>query len=149
MSKPTSKNDPTGPEDMQTFLKRNTSYTLLPTPLPSNQSSYLNDLHFTDSPTQDSLAVIDACIHNLYDIPRAKQIFETLRKSPKAEVVLNIPLYNSLLEAFISMAAINDPSNRLVWLEDAWTLFDSMETGMETVVPNATTYAIMLRAWLK
>ena len=150
MSKSTGQADAIGPEDMHSFLRRNTPYTLLPTPLPTDQhSSYLNDLYFTDSTTQDSLAVIDACIHNHYDIPRAKQVFETLRKSLKAEVVLDIRLYNSLLEAFIVMAAMKDQDNRLVWLEDAWTLFDSMETGMEAVVPNATTYAIMLSAWLK
>lgn len=149
MSKPTGQNDASRSGDMHNFLQGNTAYTLLPTPLPSDHKSYLNDLYFTDSTTQDSLAVLDACLHNHYDIPRAKQIFETLRKSPKAEVVLDIRLYNSLLEVFIAMAATKDPDNRLVWLEDAWTLFDSMETGAETVVPNATTYAIMITAWLK
>ena len=149
MSKPTTQNPAVGSKDMQSFLKRNTSYTFLPTPLPHDQNSHLNDLYFTDSPTQDSLAVIDACLHNHYDIPRAKQIFETLRKGPKAEIVLSTRLYNTLLEAFIFMAASKDPENRLVWLEDAWILFDSMETGMEVAVPDATTYAIMLTAWLR
>lgn len=135
--------------DMQNFLERNKPHAFLPTPLPSGQNSSLHDLYFTDSTTQDSLAVIDACLHNLYDIPRAKQIFETLRKSHKAEVTLNVRLYNSLLEAFIAMAAKKEPHNKLVWLEDAWTLFNSMEAGVEVAVPNATTYAIMLAAWLK
>ena len=149
MSKPKGLNDATPPEDMHSFLKRNSSYTILPTPLPTDQSSHLNDLYFTDSHTQDLLAVIDACLYNLYDIPRAKQIFERLRKSSKAEAVLDIRLYNSLLEAFIAMATSKDLSNKLVWLEDAWILFDSMETGMEVAAPNATTYALMLVAWLR
>ena len=149
MSKPNGRNEATASGDMHSFLKHDPRYTILPTPLPADQSSHLNDLYFTDSPTQDLLAVIDACLHNLYDIPRAKQIFERLRKSSKAEAVLNTRLYNSLLEAFIAMASSKDPENRLIWLEDAWLLFDSMETGTEVAAPNATTYAIMLAAWLR
>jgi DNA-directed RNA polymerase len=149
MSKPAGQSDATGSEDMQSFLNRSTSFTLLPTPLPPDHNSHLHDLYFIDSVTQDSLAVIDACLHNYYDVPRAKQIFETLRKSPKAEVVLDIRLYNSLLESFIAMATSKDIDNRLIWLEDACTLFNSMETGMEVAVPNATTYAIMFSTWLR
>jgi len=141
--------DATVPEDMHNFLKRGTPYTILPTPLPADQSSQLNDLYFTDSPTQDLLAVIDACLHNLYDVPRAKQIFERLRNSSKADAVLNTRLYNSLLEAFIAMATSKDSGDRLGWLEEALILFDSMERGMNAAAPNATTYALMLAAWLR
>ena len=149
MSKANAQNDITVSQDMRTFLKHNTSYTLLPTPLPVDQHSHLNDLYFTDSPTQDLLAVIDACLHNCYDVHRAKQIFGELRKSAKAEGVMDTRLYNSMLEAFIAMATSKDIDNRLIWLEDAWALFSSMETGMEVVAPNATTYALMLVAWLR
>ena len=149
MSKSTRQKDPTGSEDMFTFLKRKAPHALLPPPLPADQSSPLNDRYFTDSPTQDSLAIIDACLHNFYDIPRAKQIFETLRKSSKAEAFLDVRLYNSFLETFIALASSKDPVNKIIWLEDAWLLFDSMETGTEPIVPNAQTYAIMLAAWLR
>jgi len=149
MSKPNERSDTTASGNMHDFLQSSASYTMLPTPLPTGQNSDLNDLYFTDTPTQDSLAIIDACLHNCYDVPRAKQIFEGLRKSPKAEGVVNIHLYNSLLEAFISMATSKDSDNRLLWLEDAWLLFDSMETGMELAAPDATTYALMLTTWLK
>ncbi|KAG1726280.1 uncharacterized protein EDB91DRAFT_1061713, partial [Suillus paluster] len=64
---------------MHGFLKRRTPYTILPTPLPDDRASALNSFYFTDSPTQDQLAVMDACLHNLYDVPRAKQVFEQLR----------------------------------------------------------------------
>jgi len=146
---PKGQNDVTISEGVHGFLKRNTSFTILPTPLPTDYNSRLNDLYFSDSPTQDLVAVIDACLHNLYDVPRAKQIFEGLRTSSKAEAFMNTRLYNSLLEAFITMAASKDIGNRLVWLEEAWVLFDSMETGKEVAIPNATTYALMLAAWLK
>ena len=149
MSKPKVRTDATVSEDMHKFLKHNTSYTMLPTPLPTDHNSPLNDLYFTDSPTQDLLAVIDACLHNLYDIPRARQIFGRLRRGSKAEAHLNTGLYNSLLEAYIAMATSKDPDNRLVWLGDAWGLFGSMETGAEVAAPNATTYALMLAAWLR
>ena len=149
ISKLDARKDATVSEDMHSFLKRGTPYTILPTPLPADQSSQLNDLYFTDSPTQDLLAVIDACLHNLYDVPRAKQIFERLRNSSKAEAVLNTRLYNSLLEAFIAMATSKGSTNNLGWLEEASILFDSMETGTEAAAPNATTYALMLAAWLR
>ena len=149
MSKPKAQGDAAVPEGMHTFLNRNVSYTMLPALLPASQESRLNDLYFMNSPAQDLLAVIDACLHNFYDVPRAKQIFERLRKSSKAETIMDIRLYNSLLEAFIAMATSKDPDNRLFWLEDAWCLFDSMETEMEVAAPNATTYALMLVAWLR
>ncbi|KIJ61212.1 hypothetical protein HYDPIDRAFT_68101, partial [Hydnomerulius pinastri MD-312] len=68
--------------DMQGFLQRRVPYTILPTPLPGDGTpTALNNLFFMDSPTQDQLAVMDACLHNLYDVPRAKQVFEGLRKT--------------------------------------------------------------------
>jgi len=137
------------PEDMHNFLNRATPYTILPTPLPADQNSQLNDMYFTDSPTQDLLAVVDACLHNLYDVPRAKQIFERLRNCSKADAFLNTRLHNSLLEAFIAMATSKGSGNRLGWLEEASVLFDSMETGTGSAAPNATTYALMLAAWLR
>ena len=149
LSKPNSRNDTTGPEDLHSFLKRGTPYTILPTPLPTDRKSPLNDIYFTDSSTQDLLAVIDACLHNLYDVPRAKQVFETLRNSSKAEAVLSTHLFNSMLEAFIAMATSKGSGNRLGWVEEALVLFESMEAGTETSAPNATTYALMFTAWLR
>jgi len=149
ISKPNGRNGATAPEDMHKFLQRGTPYTILPTPLPTDQSSHLNDLYFTDSPTQDLLAVIDACLHNLHDVPRAKQIFERLRTSSKAETALDTRLHNSLLEAFVAMATSKGSGNRHAWLEEVLALFDSMEAGTGTAAPNATTYALMLTAWLR
>jgi DNA-directed RNA polymerase, mitochondrial len=136
-------------DDMHGFLKRRIPYTILPPPLPEDQTSSLNDFYFTDSPTQDSLAVIDACLHNLYDVPRAKQVFERLRKSGKGDATVDVRLYNSFLEAFISMATHKDTENRVLWLEDAWTLFDAMESGKNVPQPDANTYSAMLVAWLR
>ncbi|KAF9463341.1 hypothetical protein BDZ94DRAFT_1148095, partial [Collybia nuda] len=73
------RNDTLGNE-LEGFLKRRIPYTILPTPLPSGRSSDINDLWYTDSPTQDLLAVMDACLHNMYDVPRAKNIFDRMRE---------------------------------------------------------------------
>lgn len=149
MSKPKGLDDIAVSEEMRSFLKRDTPYTVLPTPLPPKHSSPLNDLYFADSPTRDLVAVIDACLHNFYDVPRAKHIFDTLRKGRKAEAMMDIRLYNLMLEVYLTMATSKDPNNRLVWLEDMWGLFDCMETETEAIVPNEATYAIMLTGWLR
>ncbi|KAG6329701.1 hypothetical protein ID866_9388 [Astraeus odoratus] len=133
--------------DMQEFLKRRTPYTILPAPLPDD--SALNNFLFTDSPTQDQLAVMDACLHNLYDVPRAKQVFERLRRTPTAEHFLDSRVYNSFLEAYVEMATTKEPNDRVLWIEDAWQLYHIMENGEEKVHPTSQTYTIMLLAWLR
>jgi DNA-directed RNA polymerase len=132
---------------MQGFLKRRTPYTILPTPLPDDRASSLNSFYFTDSPTQDQLAVMDACLHNLYDVPRAKQVFHQLRSSESSEPLLESRIYNSFLEAYIDMAYTKEPEDRTLWVEDAYQLYEIMERGIEKVHPTASTYAIMLLAW--
>lgn len=133
--------------DMRGFLHRRIPYTVLPTPLPDqSNSSALSTYFFPDSPTQDQLAVMDACLYNLYDVPRAKQIFERLRKSTSAESLLEIRIYNSFLSAYVEMASIKEPNDRGLWVEEAWSLYETMENGSENVHPTAQTYAIMLLA---
>lgn len=134
---------------MQAFLRRRPQYTMLPTPLPDDASSALNDFYFIDSPTQDLLAVIDACLHNCYDVHRAKSIFERLRNTKGDSRILESRLYNSFLEAYLDMATNKEPENRVDWLEEAWILYNCMESQAEKVPPNASTYAIMLTAWLR
>ncbi|EIW56832.1 uncharacterized protein TRAVEDRAFT_127839, partial [Trametes versicolor FP-101664 SS1] len=67
--------------DMHGFLRRPAQYTILPTPLPADAADETHQHLFTDSPTQDRIAVMDACLHDLHDVPRAKEIFELLRES--------------------------------------------------------------------
>lgn len=135
--------------DMQGFLQRQLPWTILPPPLPDDRKSALNTFLFTDSPTQDQFAVMDACLHNLYDVPRAKQVFERLRKSPSMEHLLEARIYNSFLEAYVEMATTKQPSDRRLWVEDALQLYLIMESGQEKVQPTSQTYAIMLLAWLR
>ncbi|KAJ8503283.1 hypothetical protein ONZ45_g10994 [Pleurotus djamor] len=129
-------------------LNRPGRLTVLPTPLPKNASSPANDVWFTDSSTQELVAVIDACLHNLYDVPRAKQIFERLMK--QAAHVIEPRLFNNILQAYIGMASGQDGDNREYWLEEAWKLYQSMESStLEKIAPSASTYALMLLAWLR
>ncbi|OBZ74536.1 DNA-directed RNA polymerase, mitochondrial [Grifola frondosa] len=138
-----------GHGEMHGFLRRRTHYTILPTPLPDDQSSALNDYYFTDSPTQDSMSVMDACLHNWHDVPRAKEVFERLRESKQGDPVLEARVYNLFLDAYLEMATSKDVGNRTMWLEELWSLYDVMETGREKVYPTANTFAIMLQAWMR
>lgn len=133
--------------EMQGFLRRRTPFTILPTPLPDDKSSDLNDFYFMDTSTQDSVAVIDACLHNLYDVPRAKAIFDRLRSTKPNDPILNTRLYNSVLQAYVQMATTKDHMRRNHWVEDACALYETMEAGNDHIAPNANTYAMMLLIW--
>lgn len=130
-------------------LQGTTRFTVLPTPLPQDSSSPANDVWFTDSTTQELIAVIDACLHNLYDVPRAKQIFDRLRK--RSSNVLEPRIYNSMLESYVAMAsATDDAAKPKYWLEEAWRLYQTMESStVDKIAPTASTYALMLLAWLR
>ncbi|TFK67999.1 DNA/RNA polymerase [Pluteus cervinus] len=133
-------------KQLESFLNRATPYTILPPPLPTDRSSEVNDFWYTDSTTQDHLAVMDACLHNLYDVPRAQSIFERLREKV-GNPVLSTTVYNAFLEAYLKMAATKESTARAFWVGLAWDLYEVMESGKEKVFPNAGTYATMLLAW--
>lgn len=131
---------------LEGLFHRRVPYTILPTPLPSDVSSDANDVYFTNSTTQDLLGVMDACLHNLYDVNRARSIFDRMREKV-GNPSLEPRIYNAFLEAYIDMAGIKDVSNRHYWVESAWEIYDVLESGTEKHQPNASTYAIMLLAW--
>jgi DNA-directed RNA polymerase len=133
--------------DMQTFLRSRTPYTILPPPLPLGRDSDLNDLLYTDSPTQDLISVMDACLHNCHDVPRAKGIFDNLR-SKGAEQILHPRLYTAFVEAYLEMA-IKEPEKRALWVFDAWTLLDLQFSGNENVRVTSGAYSLALVAWLR
>ena len=134
--------------EMHDFLSRRAPYTILPAPAPAGSASAADDIFFTDSPTQDQVAIMDACLHGLYDVPRAKGIFERLRETRPGDPIIEARMYNSFIEAYLEMAN-REERNRANWLEDAWALYDDMEHGQEKVNPTATTYALMLQAWMR
>jgi DNA-directed RNA polymerase len=117
---------------------------MLPTPLPDDKSSSINDFYFPDSPMQDMVAIMDACLHNVYDVPRAVQVFQNIRDRKPGDPLLDVRVYNSFLEAFLEMATTKEEKRRDFWVEKAWELYNIMESGSEKVVPNAGTYAVLL-----
>ncbi|KAJ4001173.1 DNA/RNA polymerase [Lentinula boryana] len=135
---------------MENFLQNPPRYTFLPTPLPSisSSASAKNSSWLTDSATQDSLAVIDACLYQLFDVPRAKGIFDRLRRDTPGKI-LDVRMYNAFLEAYVNMATSKAADNREFWIECAWELFATMEAGQEKIELSAGTYSIMLKAWLR
>ncbi|KAF9078309.1 hypothetical protein BDP27DRAFT_1378803 [Rhodocollybia butyracea] len=133
---------------MELFLQTPPRYTVLPAPVPIQSPSQKNATWLTDSATQDSLAVMDACLYQSFDVPRAKGIFERLRREAAGTHILDVRVYNAFLEAYIDMAKSKASDNREFWIECAWELFDNMESGREKVEPSAGSYATMLLAWM-
>ncbi|KAH9056429.1 DNA/RNA polymerase [Lactarius vividus] len=133
--------------DMHSFLLTRTPYTVLPPPLPCDKHSELNDLYYTDSPTRDLIAVMDACLHNCHDVYRAKEIFDDLR-TKSAEQILHPRLYNAFVEAYLEMA-LKEPEKKSLWVEDAWILLDSLFSGQEKVAVTTGAYALALITWLR
>ncbi|KAF9009254.1 hypothetical protein BDZ89DRAFT_899206, partial [Hymenopellis radicata] len=68
-------------QHMEGYLRRRPAYTLLPSLRPHDSSSTVNVEWYGDTESQDQLAIMDACLHDLYDVHRAQTIFENLRNS--------------------------------------------------------------------
>lgn len=137
-----------GATELESFLKRGIPSTFLPTPKPEGSAaSSQNNVWFMDTSTQDQLAIMDACLHNLYDVPRAKNIFERMRSSRNTHA-LDPKIYNAILEGYSKMAGSRkDIEEKNYWLECFWDLYEVMETGKENVAATASTYANVLWTW--
>ncbi|KAL0952784.1 hypothetical protein HGRIS_007009 [Hohenbuehelia grisea] len=120
--------------------------TVLPTPLPQNTLPLGSDAWYTDSPTQELIALIDVCLQNLYDVPRAKGIFDRLR-GQLASSVLEPRVYNTMLVAYLDKAA--GDAKKEYWFNELMSLYGIMEGGQEKVLPTESTYAVMLLAWIR
>lgn len=128
------------------FLERKSKITILPTPLPPGsppEEGY--DRWFKDSKSQDMAGIIDACLYDLVDVPRAQNVFERLRLQAGSSI-LGSGLYNSLLNAFLGMS-LKEPDKKNYWIEEAWKLYNIMESGEDDVQPNVKTYSIILALW--
>ncbi|KAL5478724.1 RPO41 [Sanghuangporus weigelae] len=144
-----SSNGSTLSEGIHDFLDRKLPYTILPAPVPTDTSSPLNEIVFPGSPVQESLTIIDACLHGCYDVPRAQYIFDQLRGTSRGAAVMQPRIFNLFLEVYLEMALDRDFDSRDEWMEKAWQLYAGMENQWEAVAPNAGTYAIMLKTWLR
>lgn len=135
---------------LTSFLRRRAQepLTIVPIPLPDDATSStpLHDYFFPDTRSQDLVAIMDTCLNDCYDVPRARDIFEATRKRNKVKYLLNTQTYNKFLLAYSEMA-LRHEQHRDDWLREAWLLFTKMESGEERVVPNAESYVIMTLLW--
>ncbi|KAJ7875287.1 DNA/RNA polymerase [Mycena olivaceomarginata] len=122
-------------DDLQNFLQRPQTYTIIPPPLPQEYTSDANDYWFSDSTTQELMAVMNTCLYNLYDVPRAKGIFDRLRSQSSA--ALDAQVVNAMLEAYLKSAAQEEPE---YWMDAVWELADA------TIEPTPRTFALMFLA---
>ena len=138
---------PLASKHLNAFLRRTGPLTIIPTPLPDDSSSnQLNDFFFPDSRSQDLLAIIDTCLNECYDVPRARDVLESMRIQGRGEFLLKVSLFNKFLQAYGTMAARHE-QHKNEWIQEAWLLFNRMEAGDENAVPNAETYSIMALLW--
>jgi DNA-directed RNA polymerase, mitochondrial len=128
------------------YLERRSPITILPTPLPHGSAPIEGyDQWFKDSKSQDMSGIIDACLYNLVDVPRAQHVFDRLRRQAGSSI-LGSGLYNSLLNAFLGMS-LNESSKKNYWVEEAWKLYNILESGEDDVQPTAKTYSTILAVW--
>ncbi|KDR74040.1 hypothetical protein GALMADRAFT_212223 [Galerina marginata CBS 339.88] len=127
------------------FLGRDIPLTILPTPEPFKETTLHSQRWYADSQALDMTGIIDACLHNLYDVPRAHEVFSRLR-TKVGTAALETPIYNAFLESYIGMAK-KEEAKKSYWIEEAWKLYSAMESGAEDIHPNAKTYSIVLLLW--
>ncbi|KIJ34926.1 hypothetical protein M422DRAFT_181523 [Sphaerobolus stellatus SS14] len=130
---------------MGSFIRRrgNESITIIPVPLPEQApKNSLNDYFYPDSKSQDLFAIMDTCLNECYDVPRAREIFQSTQDHPKLRHMLKIPMYNKFLLAYGTMASRFE-QHRDAWLCEALTLFNRLESNLENVTPNAETYVVL------
>lgn len=133
---------------MSAFLRRQPTFTVLHPPLPDDvEKDQDHEEHFMDSNTADLLAVIDACLHNLHDVRRARDIFERLRQQKPGDPALSVRLFNHFLLAYMEMGYTKDVQKKEIWVDDFWSLFTVLEKRTEKVAPSASSYALALLAW--
>ena len=133
-----------GASDMQAFLRSHMPYTILPPPLPQDSHSELNNLLYTDLPTQDIIAIMDACLHNSYNVARAKEILENSAPTDLSRSFTHV--FTMLSWWPISIWPLRS-QRRGRWVEDAWALLDLLLSGNESVPIPSGAYALALVAW--
>ncbi|EUC62471.1 DNA-directed RNA polymerase [Rhizoctonia solani AG-3 Rhs1AP] len=125
--------------------------TVLPTPLPEGLPQ--NEYYFPSSKKQQSLAVIAACLRDLYDVPRAEEIFNRLREDAESGAsVMTIDTYNALLLAYAQLQAEGTPlvePVRAQWAEKLWNLWQVLVSESDRVALNATSMAIAFLAHVR
>lgn len=129
---------------------RSQPLVLLPTPLPEDMPQ--NENYFPSSKKQQSLAVIAACLRDLYDVPRAEEIFDRLRLDSKEGLgVLSVDTYNAVLLAYAQLQSedVGTIRTQEPYARKLWSLWDTLKQGNEGVFLNSTTIAIACLAIIR
>ncbi|KAF7313242.1 DNA-directed RNA polymerase [Mycena kentingensis (nom. inval.)] len=108
-------------DELGSFLRQPTSIDILPPPLPQHHRSTRPPDWFSDPTTQEMMSIMDACLHNLYDVPRAKSIFDRLRSQGNSAIDARV--IDAMLEAYLKMGANKAETD--YWLESLWELYDA------------------------
>lgn len=127
-------------------------FTVLPTPLPvGEQGAVEHQRYFPDSSVMARVAIIDACLADFYDIPRAQSLFAELRRDRKATKFMDVRIFNRFIHTYFLLAEDTKTSPRETekYRVRAWELYKSMVANEEQVVPNPHTSALMLRGLLR
>ncbi|KAG9125065.1 DNA-directed RNA polymerase [Ceratobasidium sp. 392] len=130
--------------------RRGRPLTLLPTPLPETELQ--DEMYFPSSKKQQSLAVIAACLRDLYDVKRAENVFDRLRLDATAgSSVLTVDTYNAFMLAYAQLQAegIGDHKEQASWANKLWDVWNTLESGEEGVCLNSTTVAIAFLALVR
>lgn len=120
---------------------------VLPTPLPSDESSAKDGYYFPRSSYVETLNIIEACMFRGHDMPRARILFDGLRQAAAADVdgiaKVDISLYNQFIITYFDLATSRDEAERRRELvTNAWLVWDNLaEDGVQ---PDYMTYASML-----
>ena len=135
---------PTNMNDIPSFLSRNMPITLIPTPehsASSTESAETVDKWFVDSQSHEMVGIIDACLHNFHDVKRAQAMFNRLR-TRIGSAALTTRMYNNFIEVYCQMAT-REPNCKMLWYDEAWALYNILETEVDGVQPSPKTYALI------
>jgi hypothetical protein len=126
--------------------------TVLPTPLPvSEQAAVEHQRYFPDSGVMARVAIVDACLTNFHDVPRAESLFAELRRDQRAANFIDVRIFNRFLHAYFTLAENpnTSPKQAEKYRMQAWELYKSMVENEERVVPKSHTSACMLYGLLR
>lgn len=133
---------PSNISDVSSFLSRSTPITLIPIPEPSASLAETVDPWFVDSQSHEMVGIIDACLHNFHDVRRAQAMFARLR-TRIGSAALTTRIYNNFIEVYCQMAT-REPNCKMLWHDEAWALYNILETEVDGVQPSPKTYALIL-----
>lgn len=124
---------------------------VLPSPLPPRTSlppSTSHLIHYPSSSTLSTLSIMEACLTNFLDMPRAFRLLEEARHDERIRRVMGISVWNAFIRTFWEYAdhLEREGGKGKIWRDRAWTIWQEMK---EEGIGNVMSYAIVLRTIAK